>query len=267
MPQSFPILCGSFAGRASTVGVRVHNAAYRALGLNYTYVAFSIQDIRAAVEAMRGLSIRGCAVTMPFKEAVIPLLDRLDPDAAAIGAVNTIVNDEGVLTGYNTDWLAARQALEEVTDLRGKVAAVLGAGGAGRAVCYALATAGCTVHVFNRTPARAEELAQAFSLAAAHPLADLPALADYDILVNTTSVGYRDPAAAPIPADWLLPGKIVMDIVPEPLETRLLSAARAVAALCVPGWRMRLLQAAAQFRLYTGLEPPLEVMQAALLEP
>lgn len=266
MPQSFPILCGSLAGRASQVGVRVHNAAYRALGLNYTYVAFSIQDIRAAVEALRALSLRGCAVTMPFKETVIPYLDRLDPDAAAIGAVNTIVNDEGVLTGYNTDWLAARQALEEATPLGGKVVAVLGAGGAGRAVCYALARAGCAVHVFNRTVERAQELAAAFHLAAAHPLADLPQLADYDILVNATSVGYRDPAAAPIPDDWIRPGKVVMDIVPEPPETRLLIAARARGAICVPGWRMRLLQAAAQFRLYTGLEPPLEVMQRALLE-
>jgi shikimate dehydrogenase len=267
MPQSFPSLCGSFAGRASQVGVRVHNAAYRALGLNFTYVAFSIRDAASAVAAMRSLAIRGCAVTMPFKETVIPLLDHLDSDAARIGAVNTIVNDEGVLTGYNTDWLAARQALEEVTTLEGKVAAVLGAGGAGRAVCYALSTAGCAVHVFNRTPARAAELAAAFELAGAHPLTDLPALAEYDILVNTTSAGYRDPAAAPIPDDWLhnLSGKVVMDIIPEPLETRLLAAARAAGATCVPGWRMRLLQAAAQFRLYIGREPPLEVMQEALL--
>lgn len=266
MPQTYPTLCGSFAGRASQVGVRVHNAAYRALGLNFTYVAFSINDAASAVAAMRALSLRGCAVTMPFKETVIPLLDRLDPDAAAIGAVNTIVNDEGVLTGYNTDWLAARQALEDVTALEGKVAAVLGAGGAGRAVCYALARAGCTVHVFNRTIERAQELAAAFGLAAAHGLADLPALTGYDILVNATSVGYRDPAAAPIPDDWLRPGKIVMDIIPEPPETRLLAAARDAGATCVPGWRMRLLQAAAQFRLYTGQEPPLEVMQTALLE-
>ncbi len=157
MPQSFPILCGSFAGRASQVGVRVHNAAYRALGLNYTYVAFSIRDAHSAVAAMRALSMRGCAITMPFKETVLPLLDRLDPHAAAIGAVNTIVNDDDILTGYNTDWLAARQALEEVTALDGKVAAVLGAGGASRAVCYALSSRGCTVHVFNRTVARAEE--------------------------------------------------------------------------------------------------------------
>jgi shikimate dehydrogenase len=248
------------------VGVRVHNAAYRALGLNFTYVAFSIRDAASAVAAMRSLAIRGCAVTMPFKETVIPLLDQLDPDAARIGAVNTIVNDAGVLTGYNTDWLAARQALEEVTPLAGKVAAVLGAGGAGRAVCYALASRGCAVHVFNRTVARAEELAAAFALAGAHDLADLPALPTYDILINTTSAGYRDPAGAPIPDDWLLPGKVVMDIIPEPLETRLLAAARAAGAVCVPGWRMRLLQAAAQFRLYTGQEPPLEVMQAALLE-
>ncbi|MGC8779708.1 MAG: shikimate dehydrogenase family protein, partial [Anaerolineae bacterium] len=120
--------------------------------------------------------------------------------------------------------------------------------------------------VFNRTVERAQELAAAFNLAGAHPLADLPALADYDILVNATSAGYRDPTGSPIPDDWLLPDRIVMDIVPEPLETRLLAAARARGASCVPGWRMRLLQAAAQFRLYTGLEPPLETMQKALLE-
>jgi len=245
--------------------VRVHNAAYRALGLNYIYVAFSIQDIRAAIAAMRALSLRGCAVTMPFKEAVVPLLDHLDPDAAAIAAVNTIVNDDGILTGYNTDWLAAKQALAEVTALEGKVVAVLGAGGAGRAVCYALARAGCKVHVFNRTMARAEELAAAFGLAGAHPPADLPALTDCAILVNATSVGYLDPDSSPIPDDWLRSDWVVMDIVPEPLETRLLRAARARGARTVPGWRMRLLQAAAQFRLYTGLEPPLDVMQAALL--
>ncbi len=266
MHQSFPTLCGSFAGRASQVGVRVHNAAYRASGLNFTYVAFSIRDAQSAVNAMRALSIRGGAITMPFKETVIPFLDRLDPDAATIGAVNTIVNDEDILTGYNTDWLAARQALEAVTALCGKVAAVLGAGGASRAVCYALASRGCAVHVFNRTVARAEEIVAAFGLAGAHPLADLPGLADYDILVNTTSVGYRDAASSPIPDDWILPAKVVMDIIPEPLETRLLAGAKARGAVCVPGWRMRLLQAAAQFRLYTGLEPPLDVMQAALLE-
>ena len=268
MPHSFPILCGSFAGRPSQVGVRVHNAAYRALGLSYTYVAFGIQDAQAAANAMRTLSLRGCAVTMPFKETVIPLLDRLDPHAAAIGAVNTIVNDDGILTGYNTDWLAAKQALLEVTPLAGKVAAVLGAGGAGRAVCYALATSGCAVHVFNRTVARAEALAAAFGLAGADGLDDLPASAGYHILVNTTSAGYRDPASAPIPDGLLqnLSGKVVMDIIPEPLETRLLAAARAAGAICVPGWRMRLLQAAAQFRLYTGQAPPLEAMEAALLE-
>ena len=265
MPQSFPTLCGSFAGRASQVGMRVHNAAYRARGLDFTYVAFSIRDAQSAVAAMRALSMRGCAITMPFKETVIPLLDHLDPDAARIGAVNTIVNEEGVLTGYNTDWLAAKQALEEVTALAGKVAVVLGAGGAGRAVCYALAQGGCMVHVYNRTVARAEEIVTAFGLAAAHPLADLPRLADYDLLINATSVGYRDAANSPIPDDWILPSKVVMDIVPEPLETRLLACASARGAVCVPGWRMRLLQAAAQFQLYTGAVPPLEVMQAALL--
>lgn len=266
MPPSFPTLCCSFSGKASKVGVQYHNAAYRALGLDYTYVAFSILDAAAAVQAMRALSIRGCGVSMPLKETIIPHLDHLDPAAAIIRSVNTVVNDGGRLTGYNVDWLGARRALEEATALAGRQAVVIGAGGASRAVVYALASSGALVRVYNRTPARARVLVEEFGLVSAHPLAELANVGEYDILVNTTSVGYRQPRESVVPADLLRPGAVVFDIVAEPLETTLLAQARARGARCVPGYRMRLLQAAEQFRLYTGLEPPLEVMEAALLE-
>ena len=102
MPQSFPILCGSFASHPSKVGVQYHNAAYRALGLDYTYVAFYVDDIAAAVRAIRALRIRGCGITMPHKQTIIPYLDELDSDAERINAVNTVVNDDGGTAGNAT---------------------------------------------------------------------------------------------------------------------------------------------------------------------
>jgi shikimate dehydrogenase len=266
VPDSFPRLCCSFAERPSKVGVAYHNAAYRALGLDYTYVAFSVLDAQSAVQALRTLGIRGCGVTMPHKQAVMPYLDHLDPAAAEMKAVNTIVNDDGILTGYNFDWSAAKQALEEVTSLEDKEAVVVGAGGAGRAVVYALVRSGARVRLYNRTLDRAVSLAEEFGLVSAQPLDDLPQAGAYDILVNTTSVGYHTLGETVVPPELIHPDAVVFDVLAEPLETTLLAEARARGARCVAGHRMRLLQAAEQFRVYTGLEPPLDVMEAALLE-
>lgn len=266
MPSSIPTLCCSISGRASQVGVEYHNAAYRALGLNYTYVAFAVDDLPAAVQALRTLNIRGCGVSMPHKEAVIAYLDKLDPVAKIIKSVNTIVNEGGILTGYNADWVGAKRALEEVTSLENKEAVVVGAGGASRAVVYALVSSGARVRVYNRTLEKAAALVEEFNLTSAHPLSELSRMGAYDILVNTTSVGYRAPGVTIVPEKLLPPAGVVMDIVAEPLETTLLAQAKARGARCAPGYRMRLFQAAEQFRLYTGQEPPLQVMEAALLK-
>jgi shikimate dehydrogenase len=265
MPGSIPTLCGSFAARPSKVGVAYHNAAYRALGLEYAYVAFRVEDAGDAVQAMRALGMRGAGVTMPHKEAVIAHLDKMDPAAAEMKSVNTIVNDDGVLTGYNFDWSAAKQALEEATALDGKEAVVVGAGGASRAIVYALARSGARVRVYNRTLAKAAALVAEFGLAAAHPLDTLPQVGAYDILVNATAVGYHRLGETIIAADLIRPEAVVFDVVAEPLETTLLAEARARGAWTVAGHRMRLLQAAEQFRMYTGVAPPLDVMQEALL--
>jgi shikimate dehydrogenase len=266
MLDSFPRLCCSFAERPSRVGVAYHNAAYRALGLDYTYIAFRIRDAASAVQALRTLGIRGCGVTMPHKQAVMPYLDHLDSAAAEMQAVNTIVNNNGWLTGYNFDWSAAKQALEEATPLEAQEAVVVGAGGVGRAIVYALVKSGAKVRLYNRTFDKAASLAEEFGLVSAHPLDELAAVGAYDIIVNATSVGYHTSAETAIPPELIHPNAVVFDVVAEPLETTLLALARSKGARCVAGHRMRLLQAAEQFRIYTGVEPPLDVMQAALLE-
>lgn len=156
MPHSIPVLCGSLAGQPFTFNVKVHNAAYQAMGLDYTFVSFGVDDAAQAVQAVRTLGIRGMNVTMPHKQAVIAHLDALDETAREIGAVNTIDNQSGYLTGYNTDCMGAVRALEEVTALPGKRIALLGAGGAARAIAWGVQRAGASVTVFNRTAARSK---------------------------------------------------------------------------------------------------------------
>jgi len=248
------------------VGVQYHNAAYRALGLDYTYVAFYVDDIAAAVRAIRALRIRGCGITMPHKQTIIPYLDELDSDAERINAVNTVVNDDGKLTGYNMDWVAAKEALEEVTSLAGKDVVLLGAGGASHAIAYALVKSGARVRVYNRTLEKAEALVEEFGLEAAHPLAELPQVGEYNILINATSIGYHNFETSPVPPELLRAGTVVMDAVAEPLETLLLARAREKGALCVYGYRMRLLQAVRQFELYTGVKAPVDVMEEVIVK-
>jgi shikimate dehydrogenase len=249
---SFPMLCGSIASHPSRVGQAVHNAVFKHLELEFSYVAFGIDDVAGAVAAMRSLGIRGYGVTMPHKVSIMEHLDHLDPIAQEVGAVNTVVNDNGVLTGYNLDWLGAVLALEEQgINLAGKKAFVIGAGGAARAVAFGLKKRGAEVSIFNRTVDRARELATELGVQFG---GDLNALSsDYDVLVHTTSAGYvSQPGICIVPENILLPGRIVMDVVAEPLSTPLLQKANSSGCMTIPGYRMRLHQAAAQFELYTG---------------
>jgi shikimate dehydrogenase len=266
MQKTFPTLCGSYAVRPSTVGVQYHNAGYRALGLDYTYVAFYVgeDDLKGAVQAIRALHMRGVGITMPHKTAIIPYLDALSPEAEATGSVNTVVNDDGKLTGYNMDWIAAKEALEAVTSLDGKDAVLVGAGGVARSFAYLLATGGARVRVYNRTVEQAAALVDEFGLGAAHALDVLPQVGDYDILINATSVGYHNFDDTVVPQAVLRPDTVVMDVVAEPMETLLMAQAKAKGAQCVHGHQMRLLQAVKQFELYTGVPAPVEVMREAL---
>jgi shikimate dehydrogenase len=260
-------LCGSLSRHPGTLGAAMHLAGYRALGLLYTYVPFRVTDLVGAVTGVRALGVRGCAVSMPYKVDVIPLLDELDPLAARIGAVNTVVNDGGRLTGHNTDAIGAVRALEEARPIADASVLLLGAGGAARAIAYALGDRGARVTIGNRTVDKGRALAEATGATAVDLDSAIGSAGDFDVVVNATSKGMVDvDVGSPLPAQALRAGQVVMDIVAKPIETALILDARARGAVAIHGGRMLLHQAARQFELYTGREAPLAAMEAALLE-
>ena len=266
MPKSNPTLCGSISARPSPFGTAMHNAAYKAAGVPFTYVAFAIENACGAVRAMRHLGIRGFGVSMPHKIEVMQYLDAVDETAAQIGAVNTVVNDDGHLTGYNTDWVGALRALEEKVNVAGTRAVVVGAGGAARAIVYGLARGQSQVTVYNRTASKGEKLAKDCGARFGGDLSELSSVEDYDILVNATSVGFHAPDKSVIPSSILKTGQVVMDVVFIPPETKLIRDAKSRGCVAIPGTRMLVHQAAYQFELYTGQQAPFEVMEKALLE-
>jgi shikimate dehydrogenase len=240
----------------------MHEAGYRALGLAFTYVPFEVADLPGAITGMRALGIRGFGVSQPYKQAVMPLLDELEPVAARIGAVNTIVNTAGRLVGHNTDWVGAVRALEEARPLAGVRTLLVGAGGAARAIAFGLRERGAQVTIANRDAAKAAALAADTGSRAA-ALDEAARAGAYDVVVHATVLGQADISPeSPVPEDALRPGQIVMDIVYKPVRTRLFEAARRRGAIAIHGGRMLLHQAAAQFELYTGHPAPLDAMDA-----
>ena len=266
MPKSNPILCGSISSRPSPFGVAMHNAAYKAAGVPFVYVAFGIENTREAVLGVRYLGFRGLGVSMPHKIEIMQYLDAIDETAATIGAVNTVVNDNGHLTGYNTDWIGAMRAIEEKTDIAGKRSIVIGAGGAARAIVYGLVKRGSQVTIYNRTADKGQRLAEDFGVEFGGGLDALSSAHDYDILVNATSVGFHASDESIVPPTILSEGKVVLDVVFIPPESRLVRDAKARSCIAIPGTRMLIHQASYQFELYTGQQAPFEVMEEALLE-
>ncbi len=248
---------------AHSLGPIMHNAALAASGVNAVYLAFDIQDVEGLVRGMKAFGIRGLSVTIPHKSAVIPLLDRVDDLAQKIGAVNTISNEEDRLIGYNTDAMGALRALEEKTRISGKRCLIVGAGGAARAIGFILKEKGVPLALANRSKGRGEALARDLGCPF-EPLSEL-AQTTADLLINTTSVGMRPHTEeSPVPDRILREGMTVMDIVYNPLETRLLRTAKERGCETVDGLGMFVHQGAEQFRLWTGREAPREAMSQAV---
>jgi shikimate dehydrogenase len=247
---------------AHSLSPAMHNAAFRELKLNAVYVAFPVTDLAPAVAGLRGLAIRGVSVTIPFKEEIIPLLDELDAHARKMGAVNTVVNRDGRLRGYNTDWLGAVAALQSRTGIPGEHFLLLGAGGAARAIAYGILEHGGRVTLTDIDQGRAGALAGDMQVEAIplNALEQCPAA----ILVNATPVGMTpDVEGIPINPDLLGRFRLVMDIVYRPLKTRLLREAEARGCATLDGLQMLIHQATAQFELWTGQPAPLKTMSRA----
>ncbi len=246
----------------------MHNAGYQELGLDFVYLSASlkIEDLEDFVKGVKAMQIRGVSVIIPFKQEIMNFLDNIDDTAKEIGAVNTVVNDNGRLTGYNTDWLGVVNSLKNVTEINGKKAAVLGAGGAARAAVYGLIKKGARVSIFNRTVEKAKKLAEDFDCEY-FPLTDVEKIKEIDIILNMTSVGMSPEVDKLFLPENLIEKKhIVLDAVYNPHETKLLKNANKKGAKIVYGSEMLLHQGIEQFRMYTGVEAPEKIMRDALLE-
>lgn len=256
-------LCMSLSGRPGNFGTRFHNYLYQASDLNFVYKAFSTKDIEAAVKGVRALGIRGCAVSMPFKEACIPFLDELDPSATAIQSVNTIVNDDGFLRAYNTDYIAVAKLLDSYQIPRDAVFTLRGSGGMGKAVVAAIRDAGFKKgYIIARNEANGRALAEEYGYEWKAEVGDLPV----DMVVNVTPIGMAGGpevdslAFEPAVIDR---ASIVFDVVALPAETPLIRYGREHDKTVITGAEVATLQAVEQFVLYTGKRPSDELIEKA----
>ncbi|AVX29837.1 MULTISPECIES: shikimate dehydrogenase [unclassified Carboxydocella] len=250
----------------------MHNTAFQALGLNWCYVPLPVasDQVAAAVRGLVALGFAGANVTIPHKEAVLTLVDELDQAAATIGAVNTLVIKEGRIWGYNTDWLGVKATLDHIKAIpAGRRVLVLGAGGSARAVVYALAQEGAgEILVAARRPEAVGSL-QTIAAVTYIPWQERAlarVAAEVEIIINTTPLGMSPEPhlCPPLPPEVFGRQHKVFDLIYNPQETRLLARARSRGATTVNGILMLVEQGREAFRLWTGMEPPLEVMLTAL---
>ena len=248
-------LCISLAGRPSNIGTRFHNFLYEELGLDFVYKAFTTSDLAAAIAGIRGLGVRGCGISMPFKEACIPYVDELDGSARALQSVNTIVNDDGCLRAYNTDYIAVTKLLDGYRVSPKLSFALRGSGGMAKAVAGALHDAGFRSGIIlarNETTGR--ELAGTHGYQWRSEIGDTqPAL-----LINVTPIGMAGGTDAETLAfePAVIDGaKVVFDVVAVTPETPLIRYAKKEGQAVITGSEVIALQAAEQFAIYTGVRP------------
>lgn len=233
----------------------MHNYAFKLMSLDAVYTAFNATNAKEAVDGVRGLGLKGLSVTIPFKKSVMEYLDNISDSAKKIGAVNTITNKDGVLTGDNTDWKGFVRSLRENTDVRDKKVLVIGAGGAARAVCYGIVKEGGELFITNRTVEKGKDLARDFG-GKFIERNDLKNLSP-EIIINTTSVGMLpDVDKSPVEEDVFQNKGVAFDIVYNPVETKFLRMAKKKGFKTVSGIGMFVYQGEEQFFNWTGKKFP-----------
>lgn len=248
-------LCISLSARPSNIGTRFHNFLYDELGLNYVYKAFSTDDIKGAVQGIRALKIRGAAISMPFKEEIIQYLDEMQPSAAAIESVNTVVNDDGLLRAYNTDFEGVVKVIKERGLNPESSVLVRGSGGMAKAVVAAFKNQGFQdLTVIARNGVTGKALAEKYGYQFM-PESEIDALKAYAILVNVTPLGMAggNENDLSFPVDVIASAQSVFDVIAFPAETPLIKKAQELGVEAISGARVMTLQAAIQFQLYTGI--------------
>ena len=262
-PNRDTVLCMSLAGRPGNFGVRFHNDLYRQLGLNFYYKACTTRDLPGAIGGIRALGVRGCAVSMPFKEDCIALIDEMDLSARAIDSVNTLVNTGGVLKGYNTDYMAIRQLLVSHQVDTASRFILRGSGGMAKAVACALRDAGFRDGVIV---ARNNVAGPALAKACGYDWQAQPAAIQAQLLINVTPVGMEGSAQSQelaFTSPMIEAAERVFDVVALPAQTPLIQLAQRLGKPVITGFEVAAIQALEQFVLYTGVRPTDEQVQAA----
>lgn len=250
---------------AHSMSPLMHNAAFRFLGIDAIYLPFEVQDLQGAVSGMKALGIKGASVTHPFKREIFALIDEIDDTAEKIGAVNTLVFGTEGVRGTNTDWVGAVRCLEALLPIEDHKFVVIGAGGAARAVVFGVTSKGGEAIVVNRSEDKGRALAEELDCAFV-PLSEIES-AHGDCLVNTTPVGMHPKEdEMPVPKRVLGAFKAVADVIYNPLKTMLLREAEAAGCMVASGFEMFVFQGTEQFGIWTGKEPPVELMRNLVLE-
>lgn len=247
----------------------MHNAAYKALSIESQYIFLTKrvnpEELANVIKTdLHAPNIHAFAVTVPHKESIIKYLDDMDETAKEIGAVNTVLNNNGKLKGYNTDWKGAMNALLKYTPLKNKKIAILGSGGTARAIAYGLSKEDCKVALYSRNEKTASAIAKQFNckLFSWENREDAYAA---DIIINTTPIG-REDLATPLSVDGITEEHVIFDVTYKKGGTQLLNLARSKNAIVIDGLEMLLQQGMLQFELYTGLKAPENAMRDALYQ-
>jgi shikimate dehydrogenase len=250
---------------AQSLSPVMHDVALKEMGIDGHYSAFCVSDLESAICGIKGMNIRGASVTIPYKVSVMEYLDEVDDAALKIGAVNTIVNNNGRLTGYNTDWLGLMLTIRELMPVKDQTFVIIGAGGTARTAAYGIMKEGGLPIIVSRTTAKGKNLSNKLNCPF-YSLADL-GMIKADCMINTTPVGmYPNIDQSPVEASFLGKYKYVIDVIYNPLKTKLLRDAEANGYRTVSGLDMFVHQGAEQLKLWTGIEPPRALMKKVVIE-